>query len=107
MAFDREKVGMFPSTTGTGGLLTYTTNDDGLGDVKADAFWNRDLTGAADRDQLHARKAVEDFVRKQRPASGRGVTMIVNANDGQEVIEVNVGGDGRIKPNRTAGWIVT
>ena len=107
MAFKSQNLGLFTSSTGTSGFLTYTTGDDTVAAVKGNGFWATDLSGAANAQDKRARDSAETFVKKQRPAAGRGVPiLILGATDGMEMDEAYLHTDGRIRM-RGGNWNIT
>ena len=99
MAFSAKGVGMLPSTTGTGGILTYSSDEDTQAQIEAPGYWDRSNIAGGD---LRARTAMEDFVSQQsrypNNATYGGVIM--------RVLGSTSAGHRRAYVNETTGHIV-
>ena len=88
MAFDAKGVGMLPSTTGTGGIMTYSSSEDDKATIGAAGYWTTDLSSQANAQHLRARTAMEDFVAAQAvdpTNANRGSPIYILASDGAQV----------------------
>ena len=111
MAFDPRIYGKFPSTGGTGGMLTYISAHDTLAEVYNADYWNRDLSDVTNRpgraggnqsatnpaisqsECERGRKDMEDFVRTQRQGTA-GVPIVIRGTSGMDMAEARIGTSG-------------
>ena len=105
MAFEARGCATYPSTSGWGGFMVYSTNVDDLNGVKGAGYWDRDLSSTANREHRRARENFEDFVRDQSIAGARGVPILINASNGMEWNEARLTSAGRITM-ANGGWII-
>lgn len=98
MAFNSKGVGMIPSTTGAGGILTYASAEDNRAAISADSYWAAVLKALANGsgtvaeqdtalDFLRARSAMEDFITQQAAnptTDAEGLPILITGTDGSE-----------------------
>ena len=78
MAFKSSSLGVMPSSTGTGGMLTYLDDDDATNTIVANAYWAADISSKEELGNARARAAAESFVAKQSPnPTSTGVLIFV------------------------------
>ena len=96
MAFSAKGLGLMPGLGGKGGIASYHTADDNLATATGNAYWATDLTADDDRENLEARTALEDFIRRQRVADTFGVPLILVTSDENRLQWAVLSGAGRV-----------
>ena len=91
--FSADFVGMIPSTTGKGGVLTYNTDSHTVQEIQADGFWREANPSRTDK---HARDSAEYFVRKQAANQDNGVNFFIVGTNGRAQGRAYIAADGRI-----------